>query len=41
MSNKSELIELRKLQNDKSRFFSKTEFERLKYLEDLEKNNRL
>ena len=38
---KQELQELRKLQKETNRFFSKTEWKRLKELEVLEKGNRL
>ena len=41
MNNKAELEELRRLQKDITRFFSKTEFERLKDLENLDRGNRL
>ena len=41
MTPAEELKELRELQKDTNRYFSKTEWEQLKHLESLEKGNRL
>lgn len=41
MTQKEELTELRRLKIDPDRYFSKTEWDRLKELEVLEKGNRL